>query len=772
MTPELIIDNFAGGGGASTGIEIAIGRSVDVAINHDPDAIAMHEANHPETRHYCESVWEVDPREAAGGQPVGLVWLSPDCKHFSKAKGGKPVQKNVRGLAWVAVRWAATVKPRVIMLENVEEFKTWGPLLKDGYPDPKQKGRTFNCFVNALRRLGYKVDWRELRACDYGAPTIRKRLFLVARCDGRPIEWPEPTHGDPASEAVKSGRLKPWRTAAEIIDWSIPCKSIFGRTKPLAENTERRIARGIQRFVLDAERPFVAPFIARIGQTGFGKDRLQYELADPLTTITTKAEHLLVAPVMAVNTSGHPGSALEEPLRTITTGGHHMLVSPALIQMGYGERPGQEPRVLDLDKPVGTVTAGGNKFALAAAHITKFRGGATGHAADEPLHTVTSGAGAARPAGAAHALGLVTAFIAKHYGGNYSGAGVELAEPLPTVTTKDHNSLVTAHIARHFGQSVGSAAEEPVGTVTAGGMHVGEVRAFLKRYILSEVGHECNKRYQAADIQESIGNTSERRNLENSNREKQRRCHDDGAETSGMQIEERIPGNQDLCKQQAVSCVGASSSVDVVGRENTGRNGLEPQGRKETKQQSREFGSGDPEREFEACSENGIEGLRQHRVPSIERGNGTSEGRDELRSDCKANGNLSDNSISSDQKDVADNGQQLTDPLHTVTTKDRFGLVTIEGVDYQIVDIGMRMLEPHELFAAQGFPASYIIDKYANGKAVPKSAQVARCGNSVCPPLATALVRANLPELCVGSGKVLAFERYATADEGQLQLSI
>lgn len=699
---ELIIDNFAGGGGASTGIEIAIGRSVDVAINHDPDAIAMHEANHPESKHYCESVWEVDPREVAAGRPVGLVWLSPDCKHFSKAKGGKPVQKNIRGLAWVAVRWAATVKPRVIMLENVEEFKTWGPLLKDGYPDPKQKGRTFNCFVNALRRLGYKVDWRELRACDYGAPTIRKRLFLAARCDGRPIEWPEPTHGDPESEAVKSGRLLPWRTAAEIIDWSIPCKSIFGRSKPLADNTERRIARGIQRFVIDAERPFIAPY--------------------------------------------------------------------ALIQMGYGDPEGR--RVLDLNKPIGTVTAGGNKFALAAAHITKFRGGATGHSAVEPLHTVTSGAGSARPAGAAHALGLVTAFIAKHYGGNYSGAGVEMEEPLPTVTTKDYNSLVTAHIARHFGQSVGSAAEEPVGTVTAGGMHVGEVRAFLKRYILSEVGHECNKRYQAADIQESIGNTSERRNLENSNREKQRRCHDDGAETSGMQIEERIPGNQDLCKQQAVSCVGASSSVDVVGRENTGRNGLEPQGRKETKQQSREFGSGDPEREFEACSENGIEGLRQHRVPSIERGNGTSEGRDELRSDCKANGNLSDNSISSDQKDVADNGQMLTDPLHTVTTKERFGLVTIAGVDYQIVDIGMRMLEPHELFAAQGFPASYIIDKYADGKAVPKSAQVARCGNSVCPPLATALVRANLPELCVGSGKVLAFERYATADEGQLQLSI
>lgn len=564
---ELIIDNFAGGGGASTGIEIAIGRSVDVAINHDPEAIAMHEANHPETKHYCESVWEVDPREAASGQPVGLVWLSPDCKHFSKAKGGKPVQKNVRGLAWVAVRWAATVKPRVIMLENVEEFKTWGPLLKDGYPDPKQKGRTFNCFVNALRRLGYKVDWRELRACDYGAPTIRKRLFLAARCDGRPIEWPEPTHGDPESEAVKSGRLLPWRTAAEIIDWSIPCPSIFERKRPLAENTLRRIARGIQRFVLDAEHPFIAPFIARIGQTGFGGDRLQYELADPLTTITTKAEHLLVAPLLA-GVGGRAGQsrprAGNEPMATITTKADTALICPTLIQMGYGERQGQEPRVLDLGKPVGTVTAGGNKFALTAA------------------------------------------FLAKHFGGNYTGAGADLEEPVPTVTTKDHNALVSSHLVKLRGTCAdGQPVTGPMPTITAGGLHVGEVRAFLLKY----------------------------------------------------------------------------------------------------------YGS-------------------------------------------------------------ADNGQRLTDPLHTVTTKDRFGLVTIEGVDYQIVDIGMRMLEPHELFAAQGFPASYIIDKYANGKAVPKSAQVARCGNSVCPPLATALVRANLPELCVGSGKVLAFERYATAEPGQMALSL
>lgn len=593
---EIIVDNFAGGGGASTGIELATGRSVDIAINHDPAAIAMHRANHPDTEHYCESVWDIDPREVVKGRQVGLVWLSPDCKHFSKAKGGKPVEKGIRGLAWVAIRWAATVKPRVIMLENVEEFKTWGPLLEDGYPDPKQKGRTFNSFVNALKRQGYEVQTKELRACDYGAPTIRKRLFMVARCDGKPIVWPNPTHGAPDSPEVLSGKLQPWRTAAEIIDWDIPAPSIFERKKPLAENTLRRIARGIQRFVVDSPNPFVmrvnfsgsnhhycdsideplktitskngwgivTPYIARIGQTGFGGDRLQYKATDPLTTITTKAEHMLITPVLGVNTSGHPGGSVDDPLKTVTTGGHHMLISPTLIQMGYGEREGQAPRVLDLEKPVGTITAGGNKFAVVAA------------------------------------------FLAKHYGGNYTGSGTGLTDPLSTVTTIDHNALVTAHIARHFGESVGSAVDQPIGTVTAGGLHVGEVRAFLLKY----------------------------------------------------------------------------------------------------------YGS-------------------------------------------------------------ADNGQQLNEPLHTVTTKDRFGLITVEGVDYQIVDIGMRMLEPHELFAAQGFPANYIIDIDADGKRYAKSAQVARCGNAVPPPFAQALVRANMPELCVGSGNQLTVERYKKAvGGGQVEFSL
>jgi DNA (cytosine-5)-methyltransferase 1 len=551
---EIIVDNFAGGGGASTGIEMAIGRSVDVAINHDPASIAMHTVNHPETEHFCENVWDIDPREVTKGRPVGLCWLSPDCKHFSKAKGGKPVEKKIRGLAWVAVRWAATVKPRVIMLENVEEFKTWGPLTKDGKPDPDKKGHTFKSFKNALRRQGYKVECQELRACDYGAPTIRRRLFLIARCDGKPIVWPKPTHGDPESQKVKAGKLKPWRTAAEIIDWSIPCLSIFERKKPLAENTQRRIARGIKRFVLDNPKPF----IVRIGQTGFGGDRLQYSLDQPLTTITTKAEHCLVTPFLGVNTSGHPGSSPQDPLRTVTTGGHHMLITPFLTSY-YTETTENEVRGSSLDSPIHTISTA-NRFAIS------------------------------------------TAFLAKHYGGNYTGPGADLNKPLPTVTAVDHNALVTAFIARHFKSSTGHSLEQPSETLTTVNKS-SLVTAFLLKYY-------------GADI-----------------------------------------------------------------------------------------------------------------------------------------------------------GQSATDPLHTVTTKDRFGLVTLEGQDYQIIDIGMRMLQPHELYAAQGFPDNYIIDKDLEGNSITKTDQVARCGNAVPPPFAKHLVKANLPELCVGSGNALTFERYKE-DVGQLEFTM
>ena len=356
---EIVVDNFAGGGGASTGIEMATGLPVDIAINHDPAAIAMHKANHPDTEHYCESVWDVDPVKAVKGRKVGLAWFSPDCKHFSKAKGGKPVEKKIRGLAWIAVKWAATVKPRVIMLENVEEFKTWGPLTPDGYPDEKKKGKTFQSFVKSLESLGYNVQFRELRACDYGAPTIRKRFFMIARCDGQPIVWPEPTHGDPNSLEVKVGRLKPWRTASEIIDWDIGAPSIFERKKSLSENTMRRIARGIKKFVIEIEEPFIAPI-------------------EPATCSFLSSYY--------TETSKHEvrGLSLDEPLHTITAGGNRFALVSAYIMQNFSSSIGQK-----LNEPLWTTTAV-NKANLVSAFLTKYYGADVGQRLSEPLHTVTT----------------------------------------------------------------------------------------------------------------------------------------------------------------------------------------------------------------------------------------------------------------------------------------------------------------------------------------------------------------------------------------------
>lgn len=560
---EIIVDNFAGGGGASTGIELALGRAVDVAINHDPEAVALHTENHPATWHHCEDVFKVDPVAATRGAKVGLGWFSPDCKHFSKAKGGKPRSKEIRGLAWVMVNWAEAVKPRVLMLENVEEFKTWGPLLADGTPCKRRKGRTFFEFIGRLEKLGYVVDYRELRACDYGAPTIRKRLFLIARCDGRPIVWPAPTHGAPESEGVKSGALKPWRTAAECIDWSIPCKSIFDRERPLAEATMRRIARGIVKFVRDAKKPFIVN-VANSKTTGRGPNVWD----------------------------------TDEPLRTVTASPGFALATATLVQTGYGEREGQLPRVPDIQKPLGTVVAGGVKHAVVSAHIQKFYGerregeASRGTSADDPLHTLST----------ENRMGVVSAFLAKHYTEKGSQVqGAPLDAPAPTITSTDHNSVVAARLVRQFGASTGSAMDEPVGTVTAGG----------------------------------------------------------GGKTA----------------------VAATFVTKLRGT------------------------------------------------------------------------NL---------------GQPMEEPLHTVTgggthfaqvcaflekyTDGAFtdGIVHIDGESYCITDIGLRMLEPHELYKAQGFPDGYRIDEVTMGgvrKRLPKHAQVRMCGNSVCPPLSQALAAANVPEM-------------------------
>jgi DNA (cytosine-5)-methyltransferase 1 len=329
---------------------------VDIAINHDPEAVAMHQANHPQTRHLCESVWDVNPREVCDGRPVGLAWFSPDCKHFSKAKGGKPVEKKIRGLAWVAVRYAATVQPRLICLENVEEFTTWGPLTQDGRPCPRHKGREFRAFVNALQRLGYAVQWRELRACDYGAPTSRKRLFLVARRDGQPIVWPTPTHGP--------GRPQPWRTAAQCIDWSLPCPSIFNRPRPLADATLRRVAEGLRRFVIEAAEPF----IVRIGHTGHGDAGKVRSVHEPLSTITSKAEHCLVSAFLAKHYTGVVGSDLRMPIGTVTSVDHHSLVAAFLVKF-YGSG-GQwagldEPmHTLPTKDRMGLVTVAGEQYRI------------------------------------------------------------------------------------------------------------------------------------------------------------------------------------------------------------------------------------------------------------------------------------------------------------------------------------------------------------------------------------------------------------------------
>ena len=508
---ELIVDNFAGGGGASTGIELATGKSVDIAINHDPEAIRMHKANHPHTKHYCEDVWQVDPVRACKGHPVGLAWFSPDCKHFSKAKGGKPKDKFIRGLAWVACRWAGLVRPRVIMLENVEEFKTWGPLNRGHHPIKSKQGKTFEKFVQQLQNLGYEVQFRELVAADYGAPTMRKRFFMIARCDGYPIIWPEPTHAPRDSEEVKAGLLKPYVGAYTQIDFSRPCPSIFDTSqeikekygiravRPLAPKTMERIARGLKKFVLDNPEPFII-------QCNHGGKRRPNDIREPMPTITGKHGYGIVEPYMVQ--IGQTGFAkdrskdVREPLTTIVSKNEHCLISPTLIQY----------------------------------HSETAKGEVRGQTIEEPIMTVDG----------SNRYGLVTSFLSKFY---KSGTGQDIREPLHTITTS----------AGHFG----------------------EVRAFLIKYY----------------------------------------------------------------------------------------------------------------------------------------GDAT--------------------------------GQDIKNPLDTITSRDRFGLVTIEGVEYQIVDIGLRMLEPRELYGCQGFPDDYIIDHDFEGHKYPRSEQVRRCGNAVCPPIPAALVRSNLPEMCV-----------------------
>ena len=477
MPDELIVDSFAGGGGASTGIELATGRPVDIAINHDPDAILMHKTNHPRTEHIQASVWDVDPVEVCAGRPVGLLWASPDCKHFSKAKGGKPVDKHIRGLAWIVLRWAGTVRPRVIILENVEEFQSWGPVRR-GRPVKSKAGQTFTKWLGQLRDLGYDVEWRELVAADYGAPTTRKRFFLIARCDGRPIVWPEPTHAPADSPETKAGLRKPWRSAAEIIDWSLPTPSIFDTKesirekynltaqRPLRPNTMARVARGVDKFVIKTASP--SPFLVVVNHSGEFRGQ---DPGDPLQTVTAKNGYGVASPVLApwtvtntTNSTGHPAS---EPVDTARTGGGggQMFLSASLVQ--YHTEQGERVRGQGLDAPLLTVDAS-NRYGLSAVCLEKYYGTATGQGAGEPLHTIT----------AKDREGVVAASLSKFYGGV---VGAEMSQPLPTVTSIDHNAVQVVHLVKMKGTNLGGAASEPVQTITAGGGHHGVVTTEVRK---------------------------------------------------------------------------------------------------------------------------------------------------------------------------------------------------------------------------------------------------------------------------------------------------
>lgn len=525
---ELIIDNFAGGGGTSTGLEMAFGRPVDIAINHNPEALAMHALNHPHTQHLCESVWEVDPIAVTKNQPVGLVWLSPDCKHFSKAKGGTPVEKHIRGLAWVGMRWAAKCKPRMLMLENVEEFQDWGPLIVDAEgkarPDPARKGQTFKSFVRQLRGLGYAVDWTELRACDHDTPTIRKRLFLVARRDGLPIVFPEPTHAEPTDRRVLAGKLAPQRTAAECIDFDLPAESVFGRKRPLVTNTMRRVAKGLYRHVLTSQSPFIvcaesqpvrtpfltehanasnqrtmpadkpmatvcaqvkgghfsviAPALAPLRGTS-EQHLVGHSVEAPLSTVSAGGQHhaLAMAHITKFNT-GSVGSAMDAPLPTVTAGGTPKrpstgiqmgVVAANLVTIGYGERAGQQPRVHSMEQPLGTVVSGGVKSALVAAHLVDIGHGescSTGakrwSSGVRSLETPLNSVTASSVPSA-----LVSAFFEQANGGFYEGDGRPADAPMSTVTASGtQQRLITAYLVKYYSEGgQDSACNAPMHTV-------------------------------------------------------------------------------------------------------------------------------------------------------------------------------------------------------------------------------------------------------------------------------------------------------------------
>lgn len=694
---ELVIDLFAGGGGASTGIEQAIGRAVDIAINHDPEAVALHQANHPQTKHYVSDVFEVDPLAVCDGRPVGMLWASPDCKHFSKAKGGKPVSKKIRGLAWVVIKWAKLVRPRVIFLENVEEFQTWGPLGADNMPCKLRKGRTFKRWKSSLENLGYTVGFREDRASDMGTPTIRKRLFLVARCDGLPIVFPEATHGAPGSLPVKQKKLKPFRTAAECIQWDIPAPSIFERTRPLADATNRRIAKGIMRYVVNAANPFIVPL------THQGGDRTE-DITKPFNTVT----------------GAHRGEKA--------------LVVPTLVQTGYGERDGQSPRALDLHKPLGTVV-GTPKHALVTAFLNEHAQASNQRVMpiDEPMRTQ----------------------MAEVKGGHFSIVSADLEPVAPTfdewiARTKDYggsrqeydalygpdspardeqiarNSMVAASLLKHYTGVVGSDMADPLGTVTNVDHH-----SLLTANLVHYHADKRPEDVRASDMRDPMKTqTTENRH---------------GLVTAllagvGGRAGQSRPRSVE--EPTATSTSKADAALITANLVHMGH-GEEANGAKRWS-----HGVRDVEQPLNTITASGMPAALV--TSNLIKLRGTSkEGQpvDEPLHTISAQG--------THHAEVrafllsyygTDQDPRLDEPMHTVTTKDRFGLVTVKGQQYQIVDIGLRMLTPRELYRAQGFPENYQIERGGDGRVLTKTAQVRMCGNSVCPPMARAYVAANYHE--------------------------
>lgn len=599
---EIIVDNFAGGGGASTGIELALGRPVDIAINHDPAAIAMHKVNHPFTEHYCESVWDVDPVKVCRGRKVALMWLSPDCKHFSKAKGGKPVEKHIRGLAWIALRWAALVKPRVIILENVEEFKTWGRLDKTtGRPDPNHKGETFKSFVFQLKMQGYAVQWKELKACDYGAPTSRKRFVLIARCDGRSIEFPKPTHGNAPG-------LKPYRTAADIIDWSLLCPSIFERKKPLVPATRRRIARGLDKFVIKNSEPFII-------QTQFSNQPQSVDR--PLSTVESVNKHSVIIPTLTKFNDKSKGQSVDVPLDTVMAGATRFgkvdtKFAPFIQHENFDNIP------QSVEKPLSTITSATHQY-LAGAKIAPF--------------------------------------VEQAFGGGYNGNGSDIEKPLPTVTVTDHNRVISPTLIQYHSETSDTEVracgfKDPLPTVDTQNRY-GIAAAYIHKYYAGN--------YKGA------GSAVD-------------------APLDTITVEER-------------HAITMPYMTEFYGNEKDGTPCTQP---------------------LRTVMAKNKAAVVQVKVAKIESGQNLGYW----------------TAVRTLLNEYA--GYALKD--------DEILLFNISGSWWFIYDIGMRMLTPRELYRAQGFPEDYKIEFDVNGKPYSKKEQIARCGNAVCPPMAEAVVKANLPE--------------------------